>query len=250
MREQKWPDTLWLIRHAESSGNLARGAAESDGAPVITIAHRDMDVPLSKLGERQARALGRWIGGRPDRPTAMLTSPYVRASDTARLAAAAAGLDVPVVVDERLREREFGILDRLTKKGIAQRYPEQAALRAHLGKFYHRPPGGESWADVTLRLRSVLDTLVRDYAGERVVVVTHQVVVLLFRYLLERMTEQDVLAVDREHEIANRSVTAYEFDPLLGRQGKLALRLFNHVAPLAEQAEPITSAPDVGVAES
>src|SRR3569832_36791 len=90
-----------------------------------------------------------------------------------------------VMIDERLREKEFGILDGLTKTGIEMEFPQQAAYRTLLGKFYHRPPGGESWCDVILRLRSMLDTLALHYAGKRVLIVTHQVVVLCFRYLLE-----------------------------------------------------------------
>ena len=57
-------------------------------------------------------------------------------------------------MDERLREKEFGILDGLTTLGIRNGFPEQADFRKILGKFYHRPPGGESWCDVILRLRS------------------------------------------------------------------------------------------------
>src|SRR3954451_3003349 len=99
---------------------------------MIDIAERDMDVPLSPLGERQAEAFGRWLAGLPARqqPTVVITSPYVRAAMTAHLALEAAGRqprhDIDVVVDERLREREFGVLDRLTKSGIRSRYPEQA----------------------------------------------------------------------------------------------------------------------------
>ena len=58
---QKWPDRLWLVRHGESAGNVARDAAEAAGHPVIDIPTRDADVPLSALGERQARALGDWF---------------------------------------------------------------------------------------------------------------------------------------------------------------------------------------------
>ena len=76
----------------------------------------------------------------------------------------AAGVDAPVRLDERLREREFGVLDRLTKVGIEERFPEQAAARAFLGKFFHRPPGGESWADVAARVRAVLVDLRLDHA--------------------------------------------------------------------------------------
>jgi hypothetical protein len=58
---QKWPQTLWVVRHGQSSGNVARDAAEAAGLADITIAERDVDVPLSPLGERQSDALGRWF---------------------------------------------------------------------------------------------------------------------------------------------------------------------------------------------
>ena len=69
------------------------------------------------------------------------------------------------VTDERLREKEFGVLDRLTTLGIEQHFPDQAEARRRIGKFYHRPPGGESWCDVILRLRSVLDTISLHHSG-------------------------------------------------------------------------------------
>ena len=114
-------------------------------------------------------------------------------------------------VDERLREREFGVLDGLTRKGITTLFPEESERRARLGKFFHRPPGGESWADVALRVRAVLDEIRSDCTGERVLVVAHQVVVLVTRYVVEGMTEPEVLDVDREGEVANCSVTSYAF---------------------------------------
>ena len=112
--EQKWPSTLWIVRHGQSAGNVARDAALAAKQPIIDIAHRDMDVPLSGLGERQARALGRWFARVPAerRPTVILSSPYVRALETAELVCEAAGFDrddPPLIPDERLREKEFEI---------------------------------------------------------------------------------------------------------------------------------------------
>jgi broad specificity phosphatase PhoE len=253
MHSSRWPDVLWIVRHGESAGNVARDAAQAAGLPVIDIATRDVDVPLSPLGERQALAVGRWFAALPDeeRPTVVLSSPYVRARRTAELIREAGGFAPgrrDIISDERLREKEFGILDRLTTLGIRTRHPEQAELRRLLGKFYHRPPGGESWCDVILRLRSALDTVSLHYAGERVLVVCHQVVVLCLRYLVECMTEEQILAIDRQTDVANCSVTAYGFDPSLGKQGKLALRAFNFVAPLEEAGAPVTTEPDATVA--
>ena len=251
--QQKWPQNLWIIRHGQSAGNVARDAAEEAGLPLIDIAGRDVDVPLSELGEQQAIALGHWFGALPDlqRPTVILTSPYARARATAQHILDNAGIDpgnVLMVADERLREKEFGILDRLTRHGIVQKYPELGEQRAHVGKFYFRPPGGESWCDVILRLRSLLDTIIREHRGENVVVVGHQVIVNCFRYLLERMDEQTILETDRQGDVPNCSVTSYEFDHTLGRKGKLVPRLVNFIAPLLEAGAPVTSEPDMPAA--
>ena len=130
---------------------------------------------------------------------------------------------IACVRDERLREKEFGILDRLTPLGIRAKYPELAEQRLHVGKFYFRPPGGESWCDVILRLRSFLDMLTREYRGDRVLVVAHQVIVNCLRYLLERLDEERILAIDRLGDVPNCGITSYRFDPNAGRHGKLVL---------------------------
>jgi broad specificity phosphatase PhoE len=249
--DQKWPQEIWLVRHGQSAGNVARDAAEAAAGLLIDIAERDVDVPLSSLGERQSEALGLWFGSLPEdgRPTVVLHSPYIRAAETARLIIAGMpGTDLTIQVDERLREKEFGLLDRLTTHGISQKYPELYAQRQHVGKFYFRPPGGESWCDVILRLRSVLDTITREYARERVLIVGHQVIVNCFRYLLERMDEARILAADRAGDVPNCSVTSYAFDATLGKRGKLAPRLLNFVAPLEDTATPVTAEQDVPAA--
>ena len=250
--KQRWPDRLWIVRHGESAGNVARDAAHAAGLHRIEIAHRDVDVPLSACGEEQSEALGRWFAAMPpeERPDVVLTSPYVRARRTAELVARAGGLGPKpqFSVDERLREKEFGVLDRLTRSGIEHLHPEQAEFRRLLGKFYHRPPGGESWCDVILRLRSALDTMSLHHGGRRVLIVGHQVVVLCMRYLLEDMDEDRILRIDAEGDVANCAVTEYVFDPDLHKDGGMALRRYNFVAPLREAGAPITAEPDRSVA--
>lgn len=251
--QSRWPARLWIVRHGESAGNVARDAAHASGLARISIEERDVDVPLSLRGVEQAQALGRWFSALPaaDRPEVVLTSPYLRARHTADLIAEHARLADSIcerAVDERLREREFGILDRLTTAGIHQLFPEQAEARRLLGKFYHRPPGGESWCDVILRLRSALDTVSLHHARRNVLIVGHQVVVLCLRYLIENLTEAEILSIDAKGDVVNCGVTEYAFDGKVGADGALRLMRYNFVAPLEEAGAPVTSAPDLPVA--
>lgn len=246
--QQRWPERVWIVRHGESAGNVARDAAQAARAARIDIGSRDVDVPLSDLGHRQADVLGRWFAGMDadERPDVLLVSPYLRARQTAAAIEGQGGLAPGCggpLVDERLREKEFGILDRLTRYGIEQEFPEQAELRRIMGKFYHRPPGGESWCDVVLRLRSMLDTMSLHHGGRRVLIVGHQVVVLCLRYLLESLDEEGILAIDREGDVANCGVTQYDFDPSHGT-GALVLRRYNFTAPMEREGAPVTAEPD------
>lgn len=198
---------LFLVRHGQSAGNIAADDAQRAAVARLSLETRDMDVDLSPLGEEQALATGRWAQHAKLRRARVFTSPYRRADRTAALALDA----LPRRRDERLREREFGMLDRLTTRGIEELHPEQAAARAFLGKFYHRPPGGESWVDVGLRIRSFLADVERVGApDEDVVVVTHRAVILMIRYVIEELDEATVLDIDRDYEVANCSVTTYQ----------------------------------------
>jgi broad specificity phosphatase PhoE len=200
---------LILVRHGESEGNVAREAAEAEQADEILIDQRDPDVPLSARGRSQAEAVGRWLAEvtAERQPSVAWSSPYTRARQTAELALGESGIQLPLHVDERLRDRELGILDRLTSRGVTARYPSEADRRRYLGKMYYRPPGGESWADMALRLRSFLADLDRAHEAGCGLVVCHDAVILVLRYILEELTEKEVLDVAATQSLGNGSVT-------------------------------------------
>jgi broad specificity phosphatase PhoE len=80
-------------------------------------------------------------------------------------------------------------------------------------------------------------------------IVAHQVVVLCFRYLLENLSEVEMLAIDREGDVANCSVTEYRFDAGSGKDGGLVLARYNVTAPMDEDpVAVVTTAPDKMVA--
>ena len=224
-----WPSSLWLVRHGESVGNAASQAAWAAGAEEIDVAQRDADVDLTDRGMTQAETVGCWLAAMPpeERPQRALVSTYRRAQRTASIALDAIGGTeaVPSRLDERLRDRELGVLDRLTQKGIEARFPAEAAARARLGKFYHRPACGESWADVALRLRCVLADLRLDHEGERVILFAHDIVVLLFRYLIEGLDEATVLGIGHRTAPVNGGITWYDL-----HEGKgMVLQAYNAV---------------------
>ena len=98
---QRSPSKLWIVRHGESAGNVARDAAHAGGLPDIQLETRDVDVPLSPRGEQQSRALGRWFSAMPAdaRPEVVFTSPYLRARATAKLVEQASGFAPDHVIE-------------------------------------------------------------------------------------------------------------------------------------------------------
>src|SRR5690349_1057103 len=100
---------LILVRHGQSLANVAFPAADAEGLMEAVVSGRDAEVPLTPTGEEQAVALGRWLAALPEdrRPQVVITSPYLRARETWRIAAQ--GLDLPAPsTDDRLVDRLMG----------------------------------------------------------------------------------------------------------------------------------------------
>ena len=229
MHQLEW---IGIIRHGESVGNVAAATAEQKGSDLIDIAQRDADVPLSDTGQKQAEAVAGWLDELPEdeRPHVVIVSPYVRARQTAEIALN--GFDIPTLRDERLRDRELGVLDLHTVHGIRAKFPEESERRQRLGKFYYRPPGGESWADVLLRLRSLLRDVAEDHPEQRVLFFAHDAVVSLFRYVLEGLDEEELMTSAKESPIANCSISSWRWSD----EG-WASELFNDVEHLRQDDE-------------
>jgi broad specificity phosphatase PhoE len=144
---------LILVRHGESVSNAAgqlSGRAES---------------PLTERGRAQVARLSTAVSG-ADR---VISSPLGRARQTA----AALGLDLPIEIDERWTEVDYGELEGEALGAV----PADVWRRWRSGADF-RPPGGETLAEVGLRVRSACEELfAHPGAGARapadVVVVSH-----------------------------------------------------------------------------
>lgn len=152
------PTTLLLARHGATAYSLEKRFSGSGG----------VDLPLIDLGEQQGQALAREIAARGE-ATRIVTSPLLRARQTADLIAAATGLGVEVVED--FAECSFGEWDGHTFGEVREKWPEEMA--DWLASTAVAPPGGESFDACQMRVRRGLRTLLDRFPGDSVVVVAH-----------------------------------------------------------------------------
>ncbi|MQX37725.1 histidine phosphatase family protein [Roseospira navarrensis] len=151
--ETRW----WLVRHAPVPDPQGRIVGQGD--------------PDAHTGDTDdLEALARLL---PDHAV-LVTTPLRRTGQTAR-ALAAAGMRLPRAQEvPDLAEQSFGDWEGLTWGGLASAQPPDPALAAFWDDPAHRtPPGGESFAAVVARVRSVLDRLSAEHAGRDIVAVVH-----------------------------------------------------------------------------
>lgn len=218
----KLPQKLWLVRHGETEANVAMKCANQKCKPTIGIDKRDADMLLTALGRKQARVVGEMFAALPpqEKPTIIFTSPYKRARKTAYLIFETARLGalpqvdgaqqyVKVVIDERLREQDFGIFSGYAATAFRECQPLDAKRLEQQGFFFWRPPGGENWCDVILRLRSFMKDL-EQYCkkSERVLIVCHRNVMLCLRYIIENLNESQLMNLHKTG-ISNCQVISY-----------------------------------------
>jgi broad specificity phosphatase PhoE/ribonuclease HI len=149
---------LILVRHGETS-LTKQGRYSGRG-----------DIPLSDEGEAQAMAAAGRVAGLAGEVAAVVSSPLRRCVRTAELIAAEVG-GIPVTVVDDLIECDFGDWEALTFAEVQERWPREMA--AWLESPAVAPPGGESFNAVAKRTRAALATVLKSYAGEVVVLVSH-----------------------------------------------------------------------------
>jgi len=159
---------LILVRHGESFGNRERYFAADPPS-----------LGLTPEGYTQAAVAARTIAA-AFAPVLVVTSPYVRARETARVIAGALG--VPFEVEPRLHEREVGV-----HRGQSYDSVSAAPGFERARPWTYKPAGGESLEEVRARVAPVLDGLARTHPERDVVVVSHGgVMMCLWAHLTDR----------------------------------------------------------------
>ena len=174
--------TIYFIRHGETDWNL-EGRLQGQ-----------KDIPLNDLGRVQAEEAGRRLRGLVPHveDLAYVASPMSRTRETMERLRAAIGLHPESYrLDERLVELTFGSWEGLTWKEVRKAEPQAAAMRERDKWSYVPPGGGESYAMLADRVRSILDDIARD-----TVIVSHGGVARAFLALACGVSSRQAASMD------------------------------------------------------
>lgn len=227
------PSLLVLVRHGESVRNVAKKGSvffADDESRRSVRGIPDHQISLTAEGARQARVTGLALSDRFSSFDALYHSGYQRTIQTANGLIDGFAPDV----QERLipqanlfiRERDTGFAYDMTTQEAETAFPYMHEYWQTTGSFFARPPGGESIAQVVERVHSFLDILIRDRAGERVLVVTHGGTLRAFRFLLEQWDYDQAERSMQADPPDNCGVTTYVYSP---ERKHLTLQEYNRV---------------------
>ncbi len=168
-----------IIRHGQSTANLEERYAGW------------YDAPLTELGRKQAAITTDYIL-KNYHVDAVYSSDLIRAVETVKEIAARA--NVPLVKEKALREIDGGEWERKQVEEIAREYPEQAYLwKTDIGKA--RPTGGESFAELQVRIDSAFRKIAAENDGKTVVVASHGGAIRTMQCLFENVPIEDMRKV-------------------------------------------------------
>lgn len=174
-------------------GLLQHGAVEAGD-----VFCGELDTPLTKASWKQLKqAFGRV---NPDWD-AVVTSPRMQCASFAEWFAQKQ--DLPLVRDERLREIHFGEWEGRNPQDVMTTHPEELA-QWWLNPAQVSPPSGESFGDFRTRVLDAWTEMGRAYRGERVLVVTHALVIRVIIAHVLQMSDERLLALNIEHGALTR----------------------------------------------
>lgn len=178
---------LYLLRHGQTVWN-SHGRMQGQ-----------QDSPLTWKGITQARACGDILARRLARPAdfTLVSSPLGRAWQTATIVAEALGREPDEIHREpRLMEVRFGDWEGLTWEEIEAREPGAVAHR-RATRWTHRPPGGETYAEVAGRIGDWLGAVEPD---AKLIVIGHGLAGRILRGLFLGLSHEEIFALEEPQD--------------------------------------------------
>lgn len=213
MTTEQQPTRIYLVRHGITAWNSQRRF------------QGQTDIPLSETGHAQADAVAARIAAEGTQFAALYSSDLQRAYQTAQHIGQRIGLE-PVAVPD-LREISLGTWDGSTIEEIEQQYPEQFRLWREAPEEYVME-GGESFPAVQQRMVAFFDHVLRQHAGESVILVGHGAALRALIAHLQGISMSDFWKSGKAY-LGNTSLTIFE----VATDQQLSCALLNCTAHLA-----------------
>ena len=173
-KTKKSGNTYFVMRHGEALSNVEDKLDSGDR----------LDNHLTDQGRGQAAKTAEGLKGK--HIDLIITSPVLRTRETAAIVQKALGLsDQAVMVDERLREFQFGIFS-------GKKAAEFHASITNEEQFLKAPEGGESFMDVRRRMGDFLFEIERRYVNKTILIVSHGNPIWLLSSVAARVTSQEL----------------------------------------------------------
>ncbi|MFY9457744.1 MAG: histidine phosphatase family protein [Candidatus Spechtbacterales bacterium] len=247
---------LVIVRHGESKYNALKKIKENDPLYKQFRASYDRDwqsletrtlalavkqkfflgvsqhyTPITEEGKRQARVTGANLKREMLLPDAVFVSPSPRTRDTFECIKegwpelAEVG---NVYFDERIREQEHGLLTLFNdSKVFFALNPWQRDLHDLDGEYFFKFPNGENVPATNLRVGLWFNEVKEKFARKVVLVVSHHRAILSMRTVIEGLSPEEFVRIDRDAKPLNCGVTVYKKVPVCGKSGRLALQCYN-----------------------
>lgn len=181
--------TIYFVRHGETQYNVER---RMQGF---------CDSPLTKNGIEQAKSVGKGLSDISFK--AAYSSDSQRVLDTAKFAIG--DRDIPITIDKRIKEMNFGVLESLLEAEIKTQYGNILETLFDLSDLNTAAPEGESYVQLFSRTNTAIEEIVKTHEkeGGNILIFSHGVTIGNYIMQLTKSNEYPV------HENCSISVVSY-----------------------------------------
>jgi broad specificity phosphatase PhoE len=221
------PANLLIIRHAESERNVGKkGTFYTEEERQNLFGATNPQIKLTENGRGQAFQAGQLLKKHFEHLDMIIHSGYQRTIETMEGITQAYQETTddlrlymhqpPIIVqDVAIRERDAGYGYHMTREEMLRHFPFNEEIWAQNDHFFTRPVGGESMAEVALRLDTFFTRLATLCEGKNILLVSHGRTINIMRFLLESKPLKDMQPLPGD--IKNAQILHYRYIPDMKR---------------------------------
>lgn len=201
-----------VVRHGEAEHNVILDILENN----VDANHKhirdsnDKKIKLTHKGHIQAKKTGYELN--KFNFDICLSSPYVRTIQTSKDIISEFDRKIRIIKDKRLREKDFGKLHGFSTDQIKKEHPDEYIKHERIGKYHYRPPKGESWEDVRIRIKDFIKYALKKYSGKTILVVAHSIPCKMFYAIFYGLSDEQTLSLKNTDNCGCSEYVSINFD--------------------------------------